>query len=113
MATREQMLSRLREATKKVRTSTAILLWVFSLSSIGLFITSFIMPPTGVIDPSVIKAVSWLFAFAALIEAREAIMEGLGVKLTHGETTIEIKDQDGKPEDAAAGHTTDIIINEE
>lgn len=107
------MLSRFREATKRVRTSTTILLYVFSISAIGLFVASFIVPPTGIIDPSVLKAASWLFAFGVLIEAREAIMEGLGVKFTHGDTTIEVKDQDGKPEDAAAGHTTDIIINEE
>ena len=99
---RQQMLSRLREATKNVRTSTTILLWVFSLAAIGLFVASFIVPPTGVIDPSVLKGVAWLFAFAALMEAREAIMEGLGVKLTHGDTTIEVHDLDGKSEDAPA-----------
>lgn len=38
-----------------------------------------------------------LFAFATLFEAREAIREGLGVKLTHGDTTVEIHDLDGSP----------------
>ena len=32
------------------------------------------------------------------MEAREAILEGFGIKLTHGSTTVEVKDQDGKPE---------------
>lgn len=86
---------KLRAMTKNVRTSTTILLWVFSIFAIGLFAASFVVPPTGVIDGSVLKAAGILFGFAALVEAREAILEGLGVKLTHGDTTIEIKDQDG------------------
>ena len=87
--------SRFRAMTRNVRTSTTILLWVFSLAALGLFVASFFVPPTGVIDGSVLKAVGIIFAFAALIEAREAILEGLGVKVTHGETTIEVKDQNG------------------
>ena len=106
-AERQQMLSRLREATKNVRKSTTILLWVFSLAAIGLFVASFIVPPTGVIDPSVLKGVAWLFAFAALLEAREAIMEGLGVKLTHGDTTLQVGDMDGKDPEPAAGPDED------
>lgn len=89
------MVTRFRAMTRKVRTSTTILLWVFSLTALGLFVASFLVPPMGVIDGSVLKAGGIIFAFAALAEAREAIIEGLGVKLTHGETTIEIKDTDG------------------
>lgn len=97
-------LARLRAMARNVRTSTTILLWVFSLSAIGLFTASFIVPPMGEIDPSVLKAGGIIFAFAALAEAREAIIEGLGVKVTHGSTTIEVKDQDGKDDqDPGAG----------
>lgn len=88
-------LARLRAMARNVRTSTTVLLWVFSLTAIGLFIASFLVPPMGEIDPSVLKAGGIIFAFAALAEAREAIIEGLGVKVTHGTTTIEVKDQDG------------------
>ena len=62
-----------------------------------MFITSFIIPPTGIIDPSAFKAAGFMFAFASLFELREAIREGLGVKLTHGDTTIEVHDLDGTP----------------
>lgn len=97
-------LARLRAMARNVRTSTTILLWVFSLSAIGLFTASFVVPPMGEIDPSVLKAGGIIFAFAALAEAREAIIEGLGVKVTHGSTTIEVKDQDGKgDQDPEAG----------
>lgn len=96
----EQRLARWREVTKRVTWQTSALLWIFSLSSVGLFVASFLVPPLGAIDPSVLKAVALLFAFGALAEAREAIREGLGVKLTHGQTTIEVHDLDGKPTDS-------------
>lgn len=98
----EQRLARWREATQRVTWQTTALLWIFSLSSVGLFVASFLVPPLGAIDPSVLKAVALLFAFGALAEAREAIREGLGVKLTHGSTTIEVHDLDGHPGDAPA-----------
>lgn len=88
-------LARFRALTRNIRTSTTILLWVFSLCAIGLFVASFLVPPMGVIDGSVLKAGAILFAMMALMEAREAILEGMGVKLTHGDTTIEVRDTDG------------------
>lgn len=97
---KQSRIERFREATKRVTWQTTALLWIFSLSSVGLFTASFLVPPLGAIDPSVLKAVALLFAFAALAEAREAIREGLGVKLTHGQTTIEVHDLDGKPSDS-------------
>ena len=91
----EQRIAKFREVTRRVTWQTTALLWIFSLSAVGLFVASFCVPPTGVIDGSVLKAVALLFAFGALAEAREAIREGLGVKLTHGQTTIEVHDLDG------------------
>ena len=93
--TREQRIARFREETKNVTRTTTILLWLFGSTTIALLIASFVVPPTGVIDPSTLKAAAILFAFATLAEAREAIREGLGVKLTHGHTTIEVHDLDG------------------
>ena len=107
MTKREQRIAKFREVTRRVTWQTTALLWIFSLSAVGLFIASFIVPPTGVIDGSVLKAVALLFAFGALAEAREAIREGLGVKLTHGSTTIEVHDLDGKPEEHPQGQEED------
>ena len=89
----------MREMTKNVRTGTTIALWVCIVSAVGLFIASFCVPPTGVIDGSVLRAGSLLFAFGSLAVLREAIREGIGAKLTHGNTTIEVKDMDGKNEE--------------
>lgn len=88
-------LSKFRAMARNVRKSTSIALWLCVTCSIGLFIASFIVPPLGEISPSVLKAGGEIFAFAALFMLREAIMEGLGVKLTHGQTTIEVHDLDG------------------
>lgn len=92
-------LSKFRALTRKVKTSTTIALWVCLAASLGLLVASFVVPPTGIIDPSVLRAASLLFGFAALFVVREAVMEGLGIKLTHGETTVEIKDLDEKPQE--------------
>ena len=80
---------------RNVRKSTTIALWVCLIVSISLFIASFLVPPMGEISPSVLRAVGEIFGIMGLIVLREAIMEGLGVKMTHGNTSIEIKDLDG------------------
>lgn len=95
--TREQRIERFRQETQNVSKTTTVLLWIFALTTIALFVASFCVPPTGEISPTVLKGSAVLFAFATLAEAREAIREGLGVKLTHGHTTIEVHDLDGKP----------------
>lgn len=92
----EQSMREFRVITKRVSTSTTIALWVCLLTTIALFITSALVPPKGVIDPSMFKAAAYLVGFATLIVIREAIREGLGVKLTHGNSSLEIKDTDGK-----------------
>jgi hypothetical protein len=67
--------------------------------TIIMFCVSLAIPPRGAIDPSVFKAAGFMFAFASLFELREAIREGLGVKLTHGDTVIEVHDLDGKDDE--------------
>ena len=91
----KRKLARFRAMTRNVRAGTSIALWVCMTATIGLLVASFIVPPTGEISPSALKGGSLLFAFAALMEAREAILEGFGFKLTHGNTTVVIKDTDG------------------
>ena len=96
--TAQQKMREFRVITKRVSTSTTIALWVCLLVTIGLFLTSAYWPPKGVIDPSMFKAAGYLSGFATLFVIREAIREGLGVKLTHGETTVQVGDMDGKDE---------------
>ena len=48
------------------------------------------MPPTGMIDPSVIGAVGEITGFGALWELHVAIRRGFDAKIQHHDTTIEI-----------------------
>ena len=95
----EQSVQEFRAITKRVSTSTTIALWVCLGMTILMFAVSFFIPPKGVIDGSIFKAAGFLFGFASLFEVREAIREGLGVRLTHGDTTIEIRDTDREGQD--------------
>lgn len=97
METVRQSVREFRAMTKRVSISTTIALWVCLSMTIIMFAVSICLPPKGVIDPSVFRAAGFMFAFAALFEIREAVREGLGVKLTHGDTVIEVHDLDGKP----------------
>ena len=99
MTNRKRALAKFRAMTKNVRTTTTVGLWACTGGAIALAIASFFWPPAGVIDGSVIKMAAEMFGFAALWELREAVLEGIGVKLTHGATTIEVKDQDGTDEE--------------
>lgn len=95
MSTREA-LQEFQAMTHRVSRSTTIALWVCLGTTISLFVLSALIPPMGAIDPSMFKAAGFMGGFATLFVLREAILEGLGVKVTHGDTTIEIKDMDGK-----------------
>ena len=99
MAQVHQTVREFRAMTKRVSISTTIALWVCLVMTIAMFIVSLFIPPWGVIDASIFKAAGFMFAFASLFELREAIREGLGVKLTHGDTTVEIHDLDGKDDE--------------
>ena len=66
--------------------------YIFSLSSLALIVASFLVPPTGVIDGSVLAAVGEIFAFAALFTVIKAIEAGVDAKVTHGNTTVQVGD---------------------
>jgi hypothetical protein len=64
----------------------------FSLVSVALIIASFLVPPTGVIDGSVLGAVGEIFAFAALGTVIKAIDKGVDAKVQHNNTSLTIGD---------------------
>ena len=65
---------------------------LFSLVAIALIITSFFVPPTGVIDGSVLAAVGEIFGFAALGTVIKAIDKGVDAKVQHNNTSVTIGD---------------------
>lgn len=64
--------------------------------SVGLIVTSFFVPPMGIIDGSVLAAVGEIFGFAALLFGWHAIDKGMDAKITHGSTTIDIVNDEGE-----------------
>jgi len=62
--------------------------------SIALLIGGFFAPPMGEINSSVLTGVGELWAFAALAAGARAIDEGLSTKIKHGNTEIEISQDD-------------------
>lgn len=55
---------------------------------------SFLLPPTGTIDPSVLKFIALLLGFSALGVAGQNLANGKDVIFSHGETEVTIKDEE-------------------
>ena len=64
------------------------------ITSVVLIIAGFLLPPQGVIDGSVLKAVGELILFPVVIYGFRAIELGLEVKIQKGDTTLEIHKDD-------------------
>lgn len=67
-----------------------ILFWIFLGISTILIIGSFLVPPMGTIDPSVLQGVGEIQGFASLGVGFECILEGMNVTLQKGDTTINV-----------------------
>ena len=79
------------EIVKKATVGNPIF-WVCFTICAGLIIAGFCVPPTGVIDGSVLKGVGELFAFPTLWTVSHAIDKGIDAKLKHGNTEVIIGD---------------------
>lgn len=66
---------------------------IFSLIAAFLLITSFFLPPTGVIDSSVMAACGELFAFAALWTVIKAIDKGSDVTFSKGDMSVTLDNE--------------------
>lgn len=80
------MIKDLKEQCTTCRIAFVICLAV----SIALIVGGFFVPPKGVIDGSVLKAVGELFAFAALAVGAHAVRLGYDLRVSKGDTTVEI-----------------------
>lgn len=70
--------------------------------TLGLIVGGFFVPPTGIIDGSVLTASGIIFAFAALAIAAQAIQDGKKAIINHGTTHIEINDDSDEDSQSAA-----------
>lgn len=89
------MLKFLKNLTK----SHKIAFWVCLAISVTLLTVSFLLPPTGKIDPSVLRGVGEIFAFAVLYTVIEALGRGTDVTLHKGDIDITLNNPDKSDED--------------
>ena len=59
--------------------------------SVVLIVSGFLIPPTGIIDGSVLTAVGELLMFSVIAMFPEAIKAGKSVKIQKGDSRIEIE----------------------
>lgn len=67
-----------------------------TIASFLLGVVSFVMPPRGAIDSSVVAFVAEIFGFCALLFAWESVERGIDAKIKHGKTEIELNNPDAK-----------------
>lgn len=77
---------------KRITTSQWIF-WICLVVSIGLCIAGFILPPTGVIDGSVLTAVGEMLGFATIAQIPYLVKDH-NVEINHGNTSIKVTDND-------------------
>lgn len=66
---------------------------IFSITSIGLIVASFIVPPIGVIDGSVLAAVGEMCGFAALWAIIKAMDKGIDATFTKGDMSVTLDNE--------------------
>lgn len=71
-----------------------IFFWVFSVAGLLLIIASFLLPPMGIVDNSILAVVGELDGVIALGAVIKAIDKGTDVSLQHNNTSISITNKD-------------------
>jgi hypothetical protein len=78
-----------------------IFFWTFAIAGLLLIVASFILPPMGIVDNSVLAAVGELDGVIALGAVIKAIDKGVDATFQHNNTSVTItnKDEDGEDGD--------------
>lgn len=71
-----------------------VFFWVFALSGLVLIVASFVLPPMGSIDNSVLAAVGELDGVIALGAVLKAIDKGVDAQFQHNGTSVTITNKD-------------------
>ena len=64
--------------------------WILAGIAMATGITAFFIPPMAEIHPSVLRFISWAFAFAALWTVFVAMVRGLDARVQHGKTSLTV-----------------------
>lgn len=70
--------------------------WILAGIAMALGITAFFIPPRAEIHPSVLRLISWIFAFTALWTVFAAMMRGIDARIQHGKTSLTVGSLEGK-----------------
>lgn len=81
---------------KNKYTIDIVILVVCLLASMGLFIGGFFVPPTGVIDGSVLSAGGILLGFATLSTVKATVADGRIAKFSKGDIDLTIESKESK-----------------
>lgn len=65
---------------------------VTCIASIVLIVAGFVVPPTGVIDGSVLTATGILFGFGAMAQIPHIVATGKEIHFKHGDTEVSVGD---------------------
>ena len=72
--------------------------WLCLIVSIGLMVTSFFLPPIGIVSSSSMGAASILWAYGALASFNAALSKGVDARVRHGDTELTLTNDDNKKE---------------
>lgn len=81
--------------------------WILTGIAVVIGIIAFFIPPKAEIHPSVLRYISWLFAFAALWTVFVAMMRGIDARVTHGKTSVTLGNIDSEEESPVADDDDD------
>lgn len=76
-----------------------IVFYVSLITSVALLVAGFLVPPLGVIDPSVLTAVGELIGFVTVAQVPYVIEKGRNATIKHGNTEISITKKQKKSGD--------------
>lgn len=83
-------MKKIKEIYKNI---SKLAFWTTLILSVVLIIISFLLPPTGVVDDSIVKVTGELFAFGCLGTVIDGIQKGTDVILTKGDTSVQINNE--------------------
>ena len=83
-------------SVNKIKHADKYIFYACLAVAIIIGMVSFFLPPTGVIDPSVLKFIAMLLGFAAMGIAGQNLANGKEVTLSHGETELTIDGGDNE-----------------
>lgn len=73
--------------------------WLFSIAGLLLIIASFLLPPMGIVDNSILAAVGELDGVIALGTVIKSIDKGRSASFQHNGTSVTITNKDEEGED--------------